>query len=295
MYEAYNSTDTVKNIISSLTDNTIEPSKGTLFNWSKKLSEKLEPEIEKIENELLNSYYNNCDESQIKVNGENYNEICACNDKHTRMWTRKSKKHEELEKIDFFKKYTGIIVKDGTDLYNGFGIGYSQCISHIQRYLKGIYDNVEHKYPKKMAEFLSKCNNRRKELKEAKVEKFEREEYERLQKEYDEILYNWKHEWMRDEKNPLYDEERKLLTRFEEDDREQILYFLKDFKVPSTNNQAETDQRNIKIKQKIGKFRSEEGAEIYAINRSCTNTYKKNGINVFQAFVKAFRDETVVA
>lgn len=295
MYEAYNSTDTVKNVISSLTYNTIEVSKGTLINWSKEISKKLDVEIEKIEQELLNSYYANCDESQIKINGKLYSEICACNDKYTRMWTRDNKKHEELERIPFFNKYMGIIVKDGIDIYNGFGIGFSQCISHIQRYLKGIYDNIKHKYPKKMAEFLTKCNNRRNELKEKGIKSFGAGEYEELIKEFETILYNWKHEWMRDENNGLYDEERKLLTRFEEDEREQILYFLKDFKVPSTNNQAETDQRNIKIKQKIGKFRSEDGAEIYAINRSCINTYKKHGINVYQALVSAFKDDVVIA
>lgn len=57
---------------------------------------------------------------------------------------------------------------------------------------------------------------------------------------------------MHDEYNPQYDEERKLLSRKEDSDKEQILYFLKDFKVPSTNNQVETDQRNIKIKPKEG-------------------------------------------
>ena len=100
---------------------------------------------------------------------------------------------------------------------------------------------------------------------------------------------------MKESKNPQYEDERKLLTRMEEDDKEQILYFLKDFKVPATNNQVETDQRNIKIKQKIGKFRSEAGAEIYAIIRSCINTYKKQGINVYNAFIKAFGDNTVIA
>lgn len=35
-------------------------------------------------------------------------------------------------------------------------------------------------------------------------------------------------------------------------DRDGVLYFLKDFKVPSTNNNAESSQRGIKIKQKIG-------------------------------------------
>ena len=66
-------------------------------------------------------------------------------------------------------------------------------------------------------------------------------------------------------------------------DRNEILYFLKDFNVPATNNQAEIDQRKEKIKQKIGKWRSIYGAKNYAIIRSCINTYKKNDVNVFNA------------
>ena len=126
-------------------------------------------------------------------------------------------------------------------------------------------------------------------------EKFEDNEYSQILNEYEEIIREWKKEWMADNDNPLYDDERKLLSRMEDSDKEQILYFLKDFKVPATNNQVETDQRNIKIKQKIGKFRSEVGAEIYAIIRSCINTYKKQGINVYRALIKTFNDETIIA
>ena len=161
MYESYNSTDATQNIISSITDNCLEIPKSTLINWSKEAKEKLMPEIENIEKEILNSYYAHFDESQIKVDGQAYNEVCASTPKHTRMFTMKSKKHEELEKINLFKSFMGIIIKDGTDLYNGFGIGFSQCISHIQRYLKGIYDFVNHEGPKKMAEFLTKYNKYR--------------------------------------------------------------------------------------------------------------------------------------
>lgn len=295
MYESYNSTDATQNIIMSLTDNSIEIPKSTLINWSSEAKEKLMPEIEKIEKELLNSYYAHFDESQIKVKGETFNELCVSNKKHTRMWTMKCKKHEELEKINFFKTFMGVIIKDGTDLYNGFGIAFSQCISHIQRYLKGIYDFVNHTGPRKMADFLTKYNNYRNELIEKGKEKFEEEEYNNILKEYEDIIKLWKKEWMMDNDNPEYDKERKLLSRMEDDDKEQILYFLKDFKVPATNNQVETDQRNIKIKQKIGKFRSEAGAEIYAIIRSCINTYKKHGINVYRALIKAFNDETIIA
>lgn len=295
MYESYNSTDATQNIILSLTDDSIEIPKSTLINWSNEVKEKLNPEIENIEKELLNSYYTHFDESQIKVNGESFNEVCVSNKKYTRMWTMKSKKHEELEKINFFKSFMGVIIKDGTDLYNGFGIAFSQCISHIQRYLKGIYDFVKHKGPRKMSKFLTKCNDYRNRLIKEGKEKFEEKEYKDIIKEYEDIIRKWKKEWMTDNNNPQYDEERKLLSRMEEDDKEQILYFLKDFKVPATNNQVETDQRNIKIKQKIGKFRSETGAEIYAIIRSCINTYKKHGINVYRALIKAFSDETVIA
>lgn len=295
MYESYNSTDATKNIISSISDNCLVIPKSTLINWSNEAKEKLMPEIENIETEILNSYYAHFDESQIKVDGEASNEVCACTKKHTRIWTMKSKKHEELEKINFFKSFMGVIIKDGTDLYNGFGIAFSQCISHIQRYLKGIYDFINHKGPKLMAEFLTKYNNYRNELIQKGIEKFEVQEYQKIINEYEEIIKIWKKEWMTDKNNPQYDDERKLLSRMEDSDKDQILYFLKDFKVPATNNQAETDQRNIKIKQKIGKFRSDTGAEIYSIIRSCINTYKKQGINVYNALIKSFKGNTIIA
>ena len=77
-------------------------------------------------------------------------------------------------------------------------------------------------------------------------------------------------------------------------DRDEILYFLKDFQVPSTNNLAETAQRPAKIKQKIGKFRCSDGANTYAIVRSCISTYKKNSINVFDALISAFNNNTII-
>ena len=72
-------------------------------------------------------------------------------------------------------------------------------------------------------------------------------------------------------------------------DRDEILYFLKDFKIPATNNAAESAQRPAKIKQKIGKFRSEEGAKIYGDVRSCVSTYKKNDTNVFKSLVSIYK------
>lgn len=76
--------------------------------------------------------------------------------------------------------------------------------------------------------------------------------------------------------------------------RDQILYFLKDSKVPSTNNPAEVAQRPTKIKQKTKKFRSRSGAEYYIVTRSYISTYKKNDINILKALLSAFANNTVL-
>ena len=148
-----------------------------------------------------------------------------------------------------------------------------------------------------MANFLKRCIHERNLLIKNNVESYTEEELNKLYKQYAEILKEWKTEWMKSsvDKNPVYDAERKLLARFEDEkERNEILYFLKDFLVPATNSQAEVDQRNVKIKQKIGKFRSVNGAENYAIVRSCINTYKKNDVCVFEAIRSAFQGNTII-
>ena len=73
------------------------------------------------------------------------------------------------------------------------------------------------------------------------------------------------------------------------------LLFLKKFFVPFSNNRAERDLRGAKIKQKTGKFRSLEGANIYAVTNSCLSTYHKNKINLFNALIKLLNGKPVLA
>ena len=73
----------------------------------------------------------NHDESQIKINGDGYNILCACDKLYTRLWVHKNKSQNALKEINFLPKFKGIIVKDGTELYNPFGLFLSQCLSHI--------------------------------------------------------------------------------------------------------------------------------------------------------------------
>lgn len=118
-------------------------------------------------------------------------------------------------------------------------------------------------------------------------------------------LNEWEKEIQEDKSNYLFDDELKLFTRLKYDnkkmnskirgDRDEVLYFIKDFKVPSTNNNAESSQRGVKIKQKIGKFRSVEGTDSYLNIKSCLLTYKKQNIDILNALVSAFNNDTIIA
>ncbi|MEG1288147.1 MAG: transposase [Bacilli bacterium] len=305
MNNLYNSTDGVVRFISDITNNGITLSKGTLINWNNELSTKLSSELENIKSNLLDSYFINHDESQIKINGAGYNVLCACNKNHVRLWQHKHKSQEALDEIGFLPKYHGVIVKDGTELYNKYGTFLSQCLSHIQRYLKGIYDFVSHKSPKKLSDFFTKYNSLRNDYINKEINSFKDEEYNKIISEYDSIINEWEKELKEDTTNHLFNEEFKLFTRLKYDnkkmnnkirgDRDEILYFLKDFNVPSTNNNAESSQRGVKIKQKIGKFRSENGAESYLNIKSCILTYKKQSIDILNTLTSAFDGNVVIA
>ena len=70
------------------------------------------------------------------------------------------------------------------------------------------------------------------------------------------------------------------------DRRESVLRFVRDKRVPFTNNQAEQDLRMMKLRVKIsGGFRSEQGVRDFATLRSVLSTARKKGLNRIEVFV----------
>ena len=87
--------------------------------------------------------------------------------------------------------------------------------------------------------------------------------------------------------NPLPENQKKLRAFHKRmiKHKEYILTFLHHFHVPPDNNASERAIRNVKVKQKVsGQFKTENGAQIYAVIRSVTDTCIKNGQNILDAF-----------
>jgi transposase len=67
--------------------------------------------------------------------------------------------------------------------------------------------------------------------------------------------------------------------------KEYVFTFLFHQEIPPDNNASERAIRNVKVKQKVsGQFKTQDGAQSYAIIRSVTDTCVKNGQSVLEAF-----------
>ena len=293
--QKYMSLDGIQSFLYDTTNNNILTSKGSLYAWNKEISNKLfDTEYEYIKNQLLNNLVLNVDESPIKISGEQYYLHNISNGTHTLQYVTKHRSSDDVDNFGFLKKYKGIIVHDHYKMYYNYGADNAECNVHVLRYLNAVTEFTNHNWAKKLKELLLEMRDiKEKYQKEGKI-KISDKEYEKFKNQYLMILDEAKEERKKDlSTNSYKKEEINLINRLVKYCNNHLL-FLKKFFVPFSNNRAESDLRGIKIKQKIGKFRSLEGATIYAVIKSCISTYKKNGINLYEALLRLLNNNPIL-
>ena len=296
LYMKGSSLDAIKSSIEEITDKIINPSKSSIYNWNHDLANALsDTEYKKIRKELLNSLVLHVDETPIKINGEQYYIHNISNDKYTLQYVSKKRGEKAIKEFGFLENYHGILVHDHFIMYYKYGSGNAECNVHALRYLKGVTDFTEHKWAGKMSDLLIEMKNRKKELIASNVDKMSDIEYEKFKEKYLEILDEGNLEYKEDLKTNAYkEEERRLLNRLNKYVDNHLL-FLKKFYVPFSNNRAEIDLRFVKIRQKIGKFRSIEGANNFVVIRSFTSTCSKNKKSLNSSLKEIFKNKIVTA
>ena len=287
--QKYMSLDGIQNFFFETTNGCFLPSKGSLYSWNKEIYEKLlTTEYKHIQEELMNAMVLHIDESPIKINKEQYYLHNISDGKHTLQYVTKHRSQKDIDEFGFLKKYKGIIVHDHYVMYYNYGADNAECNVHVLRYLNAVTEFTNHKWAKELHDLLLEMKKVKDECLEQGLEKIDNNEYDKFKLRYLEILSNAKEERKKDLLTNAYkSEEINLINRLIKYCDNHLL-FLKKIFVPFSNNRAERDLRGIKIKQKTGKFRSEEGANIYAVIKSCMSTYVKNDIDTKQALSSLF-------
>lgn len=287
------SLDNTVEFIEFITNNSINLSKTTPYNFAKELSVKLSPVMDNIKEKLMNSKYVNADESPINIDGETYYLHNISNENYTFQEVQKTRGIDAVEKIALLTCYLGIIISDHFLMYYNYGIDNGECNAHILRYLKGVTENTKHPWAEQFRKFLLKAKEERQNLIDKGGKEFSKQQLNNYISEYRKILSEGKRQWLEDHNDYVASQdERRLLARLTEYEHNHLL-FAKDFDIPFTNNMAERDIRPYKVKQKVGIFRNVIGADTYAINKSCISTYSKNNIDVFEAIKSAFKNNPV--
>ncbi len=290
------SAERIVEMISAISGKTIILSEGTVFNWLNEFKKKADPDTQTVEDRLVNYHQVHTDGTNVTVNGAQsfIRNFSVLN------WVlyvpMDTKGHKSLETIPFLQRYRGILMHDHeTSLYK-YGLDHVECLVHLIRYLTKNSEDTGHRWSQKMISLLLSINEYRKKLKAEGKTEMDKETIKRLEDRYDELLQ----EAVTERKSGCklrwaLKEEKTLLNRMKKYKRNHLL-FIHDFDISFDNNMSERDLRKCKNRQKMsGGFRTKKGKEIFCSILTITETCKRQGIDLMQAFRSIFQGNHVFA
>lgn len=247
-------------------------SEGGIHCLLNRFTKKASPIYETIKQRISSSCVVGTDETGCKVNG-----------KKSWFWTWQNEQltlivHSFNRGIDTIKKVfaeglpNSILNHDRwASHFHCKSKGHQMCTSHLLRDLVYIEELYNSQWAIEMMALIRDALFLKKEM---KIEDYQKPNEKRklIEKTLDKLLAQ-----NIDSKHNKALAFQKNLNKH----KESILLFLYHPKVPPDNNGSERSIRNVKVKLKVsGQFKSEKGAETYAINRSVIDTIKKSNQNV---------------
>ena len=159
-----------------------------------------------------------------------------------------------------------------------------ECSQHLQRDLQKVSDDFPgHTWPGGVKELISATIKDRKDRISAREESFSDEYVASFFRQLDDYLLKGLSESEKDSKPEEQTFEKTLLARIAEY-KDNYFLWVKDFKMPTTDNLSERGLRGIKSHMKIsGQFDNEETARYYAAVKTYIETCRRNHINEMHA------------
>lgn len=274
----------------------ISMSDGTVCNIIKECAQKCKPIAGKLKDLVVSSPVVHFDETGIRVNGKmNWAHTSSTKD-ITLINTHEKRGKEAIDSFEVLPNFKGVAVHDclaayGDERYSG--CTHAICGAHIDRELTGVIENTGQRWAVSMKNLFSDMYRKKLDIIAGGGSEADTETIESFSARYDEVTGKGL------KRNPLgkatgkrgrpaKGKVRCLVERLIKFKKEAMRFFT-DFKVPYSNNRAESSFRMSKMKMKIvGSFRSNDGGSNFFRIFSVVDTARKNGVSAFDVLSKIF-------
>ena len=286
--EGVMSNDRIAAFLNAASGEELELSAGSVYGFCRKLSEASRESIAYLEEHLLNQEVVATDATGVSVNGKQAN-IRNFSIKDTVVYkAMTSKSLKALEKVDFLKRYNGILIHDHETALYHFGTGHGECNVHLLRYLRKNTEETGNQWSKEMADLLNEMNQARKAIEDTGKRFFPEDTIAGYKCRYVETIAKGRSENKETTHRYAKEEEKALLNRLEKYGQNHLL-FLHNFSVPFDNNISERDLRKAKNREKMaGGFRKESGNEMYCAIMTVIETLKRRKMGLIENLKKLF-------
>lgn len=254
----------------------LEISQGTLCSLLKRFAQKAQPAYELIAQKIENATVVGGDETGAKVNGKKGWFWAFQNKKLTYITFSNNRATTSIDQ-NFPKGFqNAILVHDCWRSYFQINCKTHQiCVPHLLRELVFFEERYQSQWAIDLKELLYDAINFKRNLTQI--------QHLNPILQRDIIIERWSVLL----KTTVCEKRKDLYTFYKRMHKykEYVFTFLFHEEIPPDNNASERAIRNVKVKQKVsGQFKTQDGAQSYAVIRSVTDTCVKNGQNVLEAF-----------
>ena len=262
----------------------------------------LQPTVQAIGQGAVNSAVVHADETGLRVAKKLHWLHVLATDTLTWMGCHPKRGTEAFDALDLLHQFHGVLVHDGWMPYKALSCQHALCNAHHLRELTYLLEEQGQAWAGDMIEVLTHANHLdNHNCADNQAPNYNSKRYQDevldLRHLYDAVLAH------AEVANPIAPSTGKrgrtkqskatnLIGRLR-DYSDDVWRFMAQADVPFTNNLAEQTVRMPKVKQKVsGCFRTLEGARAYCVIRSYCATMHKQGANVFESLVAAFKGAT---
>jgi transposase len=264
-------------------------SEASLVSMNKRCADNLGDFMTELTQTISSEAVIHADETGYYYNGQrNWLHVLATQ-QHTLYKPHAKRGKEAMDEMGVLPFYNGRLIHDFWKPYNEYGCQHGLCNVHHLRDLTFCAEIEKSQWAAEMKQLLIDLHKKVETARNEKVNALTIGQISYWSAKYNKLLKaGWEqHPPPKKQKGKRGAVKRtktqNLLQRFG-DYKESIFSFARDFTIPFGNNLAEQAIRMMKVKQKIsGCFRSEQGANTFAIIRSYISTMQKQGKPILDA------------